>query len=80
MEQHVNSLLTEFGVYINENFILPKSLHLCMFRFEQEECMVRGGNEVIREDHIVLMSIIHDSAREERAAGAPQAKMEDEHN
>jgi hypothetical protein len=30
--QQVNSLLVEFDVCDNENFILPKSMHLCMIR------------------------------------------------
>ena len=33
LEQQVNSLLTEYDVCVNENFILPKSMHLCMIRF-----------------------------------------------
>src|SRR4051812_29026673 len=32
LEQQVNSLLNESDVYDNENFILPKSMHLCMIR------------------------------------------------
>ena len=30
LEQQVNSLLVEYDICVNENFILPKSLHLCM--------------------------------------------------
>ena len=29
----VNSLLVEYDVCVNENFILPKSMHLCMISF-----------------------------------------------
>ena len=32
LEQQVNSLLVEYDVYNCENFILPKSMHLCMIR------------------------------------------------
>jgi hypothetical protein len=28
LEQQVNSLLTEYSLFINENFILSKSLHV----------------------------------------------------
>ncbi len=37
LEQQVNSLLIESNVCVNENFILPKSLHLCMRHAHQEE-------------------------------------------
>ena len=30
LEQQVNSLLNEPGILIDENFILPKSLHICI--------------------------------------------------
>ena len=33
LEQQVNSLLLECDVFNHENFILPKSMHLCMIRF-----------------------------------------------
>jgi hypothetical protein len=33
LEQHVNSLLIEPDLLFTENFILPKSMHLCMIRF-----------------------------------------------
>jgi hypothetical protein len=36
-EQQVNSLLIDSDVYYNENFILPKSLFICMIRFIGEE-------------------------------------------
>ena len=32
LEQQVNSLLTEYDVCVNENLILPNSMHLCMIR------------------------------------------------
>jgi hypothetical protein len=31
----VNSFLVGSGILLNENFILPKSLHLCLVRFEE---------------------------------------------
>jgi hypothetical protein len=39
LEQQVNSLLTEYNLFTNENFILPKSLHVCMIRFVAEASM-----------------------------------------
>ena len=33
IEQQVNSLLVDYDNLIDENFILPKSMHLCMIRF-----------------------------------------------
>ena len=33
IEQQVNSLLVDCDNLIHENFILPKSMHLCMIRF-----------------------------------------------
>jgi hypothetical protein len=65
LNQQVNSLLNEFDVCIDENFILPKSMHICMIRFESEEFMEQGGKE--RDE-----KIIHGCAREEREEGAPQ--------
>ena len=73
----MNSLLAAPNVYIDENFILPKSLHLCVIRFEAEASVERGGEETKCEDHHLLLSNIDICAREEREAGAPQMKMED---
>jgi hypothetical protein len=33
LQQQVNSLLNESDIYYHENFILPKSLFICMIRF-----------------------------------------------
>ena len=33
LEQQVNSLLIETDIYLNENFILPKSMCLCIIKF-----------------------------------------------
>ena len=33
IEQQVNSLLADCDNLIDENFILPKSMHLCVIRF-----------------------------------------------
>jgi hypothetical protein len=35
LNQQVNSFLVGSGILLNENFILPKSLHLCLIRFEE---------------------------------------------
>ena len=42
--QQVNSLLIEYDVCDNENFILPKSMHLCMIRVV-DNTNVDGGLE-----------------------------------
>ena len=63
LEQQVNSLLIEYNVCDYENFILPKSMHLCMIRFEEETSMARGGEEK-------NVKIVHGCAREEREEGA----------
>jgi hypothetical protein len=42
LQKQVNSLLAKFDIYCNENFILPKSLFICMIRFIGEEG-VRGA-------------------------------------
>ena len=36
IEQQVNSLLAQPDLCYDENFILPKSMHLCMIRFEAQ--------------------------------------------
>jgi hypothetical protein len=72
LEQQVNSLLTD-NLFTNENFILPKSLHVCMIRFVAEASMARGGEE-LHEDNPKMVPIISESMREERKAGAPPLK------
>jgi hypothetical protein len=71
LEQQVNSLLIEYNLFTNENFILPKSLHVCMIRFVAEAS--RGGEE-LHEDNHKMVPIISESTREERKAGAPPLK------
>ena len=65
LNQQVNSLLTESDVLLDENFILPKSMHLCLIKFEEETSMERGEEEQ-------NMMIVHGCAREEREEGATQ--------
>jgi hypothetical protein len=72
LEQQVNSLLIESDIYYNENFILPKSLFICMIRFIGEEG-VRGSEEMQHMEHDVVIK--EESAREEREVGA--TSMED---
>ena len=43
LEQQVNSLLLEYDVSDYENFILPKSMHLCMIRFV-DNTSANGGD------------------------------------
>jgi hypothetical protein len=49
LEQQVNSLLIEYDVCFNENFILPKSMHLCMIRFI-DNTSIGGAMERVDED------------------------------
>jgi hypothetical protein len=70
LEQQVNSLLTEFGYA--KNFILPKSLYICMIMFIGEE-EVRGSKEMQHMEHDVVIK--QKSAREEMVVGA--TSMED---
>ena len=60
----MNSLLVAFDVYDNKNFILPKSMHLCMIRVIANTS-IEGGLERQQEEHIVPKG-----AREEREACA----------
>jgi hypothetical protein len=69
----VNSLLTEYNLFTNENFTLPKSLHVCMIRFVAKASMTRGGEE-LHEDNHTMVPIISESTRVERKAGAPPLK------
>jgi hypothetical protein len=69
----VNSLLTEYNLFTNENFILHKSLHVCMIRFVVKATMTRGGEE-LHKDNCKMVLIISESTREERKVGAPPLK------
>ena len=73
LEQQVNLFLAQTDVCIDENFILPKSLHVCMIRFEGITSIARGGEGLHQEEPKVLM--IHSRAREEREAGARGGKI-----
>ena len=70
LEQQVNLFLAQTDVCIDENFILPKSLHVCMIRFEGIASIARGGEGLHQEKPKEMT--IHDCAREEREAGARQ--------
>ena len=68
LEQQVNSLLVENAIYFGENFILPKSLCLCVIRYLEDEGMARGSEEMQHMEHGVM--IVEACAREEREEGA----------
>ena len=68
LEQQVNLFLAQTDVCIDENFILPKSLHVCMIRFDGIASIARGGEGLRQEEPKVM--IIHCCTREEREAGA----------
>ena len=69
----VNLFLAQTDLCIDENFILPKSLHVCMIRFEDIASIARGGEGLHQEEPKVMM--IHSCAREEREAGARGEKI-----
>jgi hypothetical protein len=73
LDQQVNSLLTEYNLFTNDNFILPKSLHVCIIRFVAEASITRGGEE-LHEDNRKMVPITSESTREERKARAPPLK------
>ena len=66
LEQQVNLFLAQTDICIDENFILPKSMHVCMIRFEGMTSIARGGEGLM---------IIQGCAREEREAGARQEEV-----
>jgi hypothetical protein len=45
----VNSLLNETDVVHGENFIFPKSLHICMIRYEGESSVAHEELEQLHE-------------------------------
>src|ERR1041385_7599215 len=45
IEQQVNSLLIDSDILCNENFILPKSLYVCIIRYNDEEEDPEGGED-----------------------------------
>jgi hypothetical protein len=67
--EQVNSFLTKYNLFINENFIPYKPLYVCMIRFVIEPSITRGGEE-LHEDNRKMVPIISESTREERKAGA----------
>jgi hypothetical protein len=65
LEQQVNLFLIERNVFINENFILPKSWCVCILRFEKQG-IVRGEELQHLETEEEFMQ---EAARDEREAG-----------
>ena len=49
LEQQVKSLLLEYDVFNYENFILPKSMHLCMIRFVDNTNANGGDHQGMEE-------------------------------
>ena len=47
IEQQVNLLLIESDVVLNENYILPKSLYVCMIRYHEED-KAQGGEDKVQ--------------------------------
>ena len=78
LEQQVNSLSIEYDVCDNENFIISKSMHLCMIRVI-DNTSIHGGEEQqgmenmeenIKEGLENMSTTSHKCLREEREAGA----------
>ena len=69
LEQQVNSILVESSNIIDESFILPKSMHLCMIRFIDNTSIACGEGELQQVDQ-ALISNISKCARKEREASA----------
>ena len=91
LEQQVNSLLLEYGVCDSENFILPKSMHLCMIRIIDNTSVHGGEEQQGMEDHMeskrecmedTIQNIYYKCLREEREAEAHGERPEDgaQHN
>jgi hypothetical protein len=88
LEQQVNSLLIEYDVCDYENFILPKSMHLCMIRFVDNTSIMGGEEQQGMEDMDDHMENIKECmedkfqnnyykcSREEREAGAQGERHE----
>ena len=85
LEQHVNSLLIEYDVCDYENFILPKSMHLCMIRLVDNTRIIGGEEQQGMENKVENIEAqvenikhnmenmdndLHKCSREEREAGA----------
>ena len=67
LEQQVNLFLAQTDVCIDENFILPKSWHVCMIRFEGIASVARGAQG---DDHPLLR---------EGGAGGRRKRREGDH-
>src|SRR3954462_7941586 len=50
IEQQVNLLLIESDVVLNENYILPKSLYVCMIRYHGQDEEKEGEDEAQEEE------------------------------
>ena len=73
----MNSLLVESDICVNENFILPKSLHVCMIRFE-EKTSLSDEDEDLQQEECLPMSNISKCTREEREASAQHKRKENQ--
>ena len=67
-DPQVNSFLVGLEIFSWENFILPKPLHGCYFRFIGEGGIARGVDGRQGEEHGMME--LEDCAREEREEGA----------
>jgi hypothetical protein len=67
LEQQVKSLLIEPDLLFSENFILHKSMNLCLIRFVDNTSVAREGDKSQKEEQDLIINCV----REEREAGAP---------
>jgi hypothetical protein len=66
LEQQVNSLLTEYNLFTNENFILPMSLHVCMIRYVAKASMTCGGEKLHGDNHKMVPIISEPKSKERK--------------
>ena len=64
----MNLLLIESDYFVNENCLLPKSLYVCMIRFEGETSIARGEEELQQDDQTLICNVSK-CAREAGAQG-----------
>jgi hypothetical protein len=83
LNQQVNSFLVGSGILPNENFILPKSLHLCLIRFEEgygvegEEARLQSEQEGAMAENNTF-SLTQRTSASGGAGGMRQGEVEDQ--
>ena len=71
--------LNELDVLINENFILPKSVCVCILRYIGDDGTEHGSKKALEHMELELdVETMAESAREEREAGANYSQHVDQ--